>query len=188
MSHVFEGLATVTVMARYAGKPQAELTTLECPVRLKTAGTDRARVELARYLEGPKDANVLRVILPEGRMVQGPIVDGCNAPLGGWLLIDVEPGDLEFAPPAAEPNSQTDNPEQELAALDLPQAVQSTTLKLLQRIALAHTADDLFRASDRAEGFVLGLETVEALDAVRIMALCEVFDSAATAQRQEYEQ
>ncbi|MBY9026206.1 hypothetical protein K7459_21315 [Pseudomonas fluorescens] len=95
---------------------------------------------------------------------------------------------MEFAPPAAEPNSQTDNPEQELAALDLPQAVQSTTLKLLQQIALAHTADDLFRASDRAEGFVLGLETVEALDAVRIMALYEVFDSAATAQRQEYEQ
>jgi hypothetical protein len=184
MPHVFEGLATVTVMARYAGKPQAELTTFECPVRLETADTDRTRVELARYLEGPKEVNVLQVILPEGRMVQGPIVDGYNAPLGGRLLIDVEPGDLEFAPPAAEPGSQTDNPEQELAALDLPQAVQSTTLKLLQQIALAHTADDLFRASDRAEGFVLGLETVEALDAVRIGALYEVFDSAAGARRQ----
>jgi len=188
MSHVFEGLATVTVIARYAGKPQAELTTLECPVRLETAGTDRTRVELARYLEGPKDANVLRVILPEGRMVQGPIIDGCNAPLGGWLLIDVEPGDLEFAPLAAEPDSQTDRPEKELAALDLPQAVQSTALKLLQQIALAHTAEDLFRASDRVEGFVLGLETVEALDAVGIRALYEVFDIAATARRQEHEQ
>lgn len=27
MFHVFEGLATFTVIARYAGKPQAELTT-----------------------------------------------------------------------------------------------------------------------------------------------------------------
>ncbi|WP_259697570.1 hypothetical protein [Pseudomonas fluorescens] len=34
MSHVFEGLATVAVIARYEGRPPAELTTLECPVRL----------------------------------------------------------------------------------------------------------------------------------------------------------
>lgn len=93
MFHVFEGLATVTVIARYAGKPQAELTALEFPVRLKTAGTDHTRVELTRYLEGPKDANMLRVILPDGKMVEGPLVDSCTAPLGGWLLIDVEPDD-----------------------------------------------------------------------------------------------
>ncbi len=34
MSPVFEGFATVAVIARYEGRTPAELTTLECPVRL----------------------------------------------------------------------------------------------------------------------------------------------------------
>ncbi|MCP1489358.1 hypothetical protein J3D48_005671 [Pseudomonas fluorescens] len=100
MSHVFEGLATSAVIARYEGQPPAELTTLECPVRLSKVGPDRTRVELAHFLEGPKDANMLRVILPDGLMVQGLIAEGSNQPLGGWLLIEVEHGELGFAPPA----------------------------------------------------------------------------------------
>ncbi|MFJ2320268.1 hypothetical protein [Pseudomonas sp. NPDC087817] len=58
-----------------------------------------------------------------------------------------------------------------LAALNLPNAVEVQTLKLLNQIALAHTADDLFRASDRAEGFVLGLEAVKVLNAASIEGL-----------------
>lgn len=100
MSYVYEGLATVAVIARYEGRPPAELATLECPVRLSKIGPNRTRVELASFLEGPEDANMLRVILPDGLMVQGMIVDGCNQPLGGWLLLDVESGELGFAPPA----------------------------------------------------------------------------------------
>ncbi|WP_415763212.1 hypothetical protein [Pseudomonas sp. CP4] len=188
MSHVFEGLATVAVIARYAGQPPAELTTLECPVRLKTGGPDLTRVELARYLEGPKDANMLRVILPDGQLVQGPIVDGCNAPLGGWLLIDVKPGDLEFAPPVAVADSQEDSPEKALAALDLPHPVEREALRLLRQVAQAHTADDLVRASDRAEGFVLGLETVKVLNEASIQGLHNAFTAAVTARRQEHEQ
>lgn len=99
MSHVFEGLGTVSVIARYEGRPPTELTTLECPVRLSKIAPDRTRVELAHFLEGPKDANMLRVILPDGLMVQGMIVAGINQPLGGWLLLDVESGELGFAPP-----------------------------------------------------------------------------------------
>ncbi len=99
MSDVYEGLATVVVIARYEGRPPAELTMLECPVRLSKIAPDRTRVELAHFLEGPKDANMLRVILPDGLMVQGLIVGGSNQPLGGWLLIDVESGELGFAPP-----------------------------------------------------------------------------------------
>ena len=53
-------------------------------------GPGCTRVELERYLQGPKDANTLRVLLPGGRVVQGRIIDGCNEPAGGWLLIDVE--------------------------------------------------------------------------------------------------
>ena len=108
MFHDFEGLATVSVIARYEGQPPAELTTLECPVRLSKVGPDRTRVELAHFLEGPKNANMLRVILPDGLMVQGVIADGCNQPLGGWLLIDVETGDLGFAPPADGTGSNGD--------------------------------------------------------------------------------
>jgi hypothetical protein len=93
-------LATVVVIARYEGRPPAELTMLECPVRLSKIAPDRTRVELAHFLEGPKDANMLRVILSDGLMVQGLIVGGSNQPLGGWLVIDVESGELGFAPPA----------------------------------------------------------------------------------------
>lgn len=51
------------------------------------------------------------------------------------------------------------------SALNLPRAVEAQTLNFLHHTALARTADDLFRASDRAEGLVLGLETVKALNA-----------------------
>jgi hypothetical protein len=72
-----------------------------------------------------------------------------------------------------------------LASLNLPPAVQAQVLKLLMHIAQARTADDLFRASDRAEGFVLGLETVKALNPASLEGLYVVFDNAATARRLE---
>lgn len=75
-----------------------------------------------------------------------------------------------------------------LTALHLPPAVKAQTLKLLAQIAQARTADDLFRASDRAEGFVLGLETVEALSAASIEGLYVAFEQTATARRLEHEQ
>ena len=43
--------------------------------------------------------------------------------------------------------------------------MQAQALKLLGRIAQAHSPDELWRAADCAEGFVLGLETVKALNA-----------------------
>ncbi|WP_338805740.1 hypothetical protein V8U11_19745 [Pseudomonas chlororaphis] len=55
-----------------------------------------------------------------------------------------------------------------LVVLNLLTAVKVQTFKLLARISQAASADELWRASDRAEGFVLGLETVEALDAASI--------------------
>ncbi|QSL86218.1 hypothetical protein [Pseudomonas atacamensis] len=99
MPYVYEGPASVTVMARYLGLEWAELTTLECPVRLLNAG--RVRVELQYYLQGPKAANTLRVMLPHGMMAQGPILDGWNQPTGGWLLIDVEQYDLAYESPGS---------------------------------------------------------------------------------------
>jgi hypothetical protein len=99
MSYRYEGLATVAVMTVHKGLPPAERITLDCPVRLSNAGPGLSRLELDRYLQGPKDANTLRVLLPGGRVVQGRIIDGCNEPAGGWLLIDVEQ-DLSLAPPA----------------------------------------------------------------------------------------
>lgn len=77
------------------------------------------------------------------------------------------------------------NTNEALAALDLPPAVKVQTLKLLERIRKAANPDDLWRASDRAAGFVLGLETVEALEAAGIKGLYEAFDEAATARREE---
>lgn len=76
----------------------------------------------------------------------------------------------------------------DVTAMNLPQAVQAQVLKLLAQIDRAQTADDLFRASDRAEGFVLGLETAKALNAGSIEALYIAFDDAATARRLEHGQ
>ncbi|WP_226500361.1 hypothetical protein [Pseudomonas sp. MWU16-30322] len=100
MPDVYEGLATVVVIAHYLGLAPVELTTYECPVRLSDAGTGRARIELRQYLQGPKAANLLRVILPDGHQLQGQLIDGCNEPGGGWLLINIGPFELTPAPSA----------------------------------------------------------------------------------------
>lgn len=51
------------------------------------------------------------------------------------------------------------------ADYNLLAAAHSQALKLLPRIQQAQTPDELRRAADRAEGFALGIETVEALNA-----------------------
>jgi hypothetical protein len=66
--------------------------------------------------------------------------------------------------------------------------MRTQALKLLERIQQACTADELFSAADRAEGFVLGLETVKALNAASLEGLYVAFDNAATARRLEHEQ
>ena len=96
MLYVYEGLATVAVIAHHLGQTPIERTTLECPVRLSDAGTGCVRIELQQYLQGPKAANLLRMILPDGHLVQGQMIDGCNEPGGGWLLIQV--GQFELTP------------------------------------------------------------------------------------------
>jgi len=58
-----------------------------------------------------------------------------------------------------------------LTTLNLPTAVHAQALKLLTRIVTTHTASECERAADRAEGFVLGLETVKALNAASAEAL-----------------
>lgn len=75
-----------------------------------------------------------------------------------------------------------------MAALNLPQGIHAQALKLLGAIAQARTARDCERAADRAEGFVLGLETVKALNPASIEGLYVAFDNAATARRLEHEQ
>lgn len=90
MPYDYEGPATVTVMALRRGRLHAELSTLEMPVVMRDAGLTRARIEYGHYLKGPRDANVLRLMLPDGRMLQGPIIDGRKELLGGWLEFDVE--------------------------------------------------------------------------------------------------
>ncbi|MDD1000040.1 hypothetical protein M5G20_29830 [Pseudomonas sp. TNT2022 ID1044] len=100
MSYAYEGLATVCVLALYLNTPPNQLTTLELNIRVLNAGPKRFRLEFDRYLHGPKEANALRVVLPGGLLLQGPIVDGSNEPAGGWLLIDVEQYELPLEPPS----------------------------------------------------------------------------------------
>lgn len=100
MSYAYEGLATVGVLALYVGQPPNKLTTLELNIRVLNVGPMRFRLEFDRYLQGPKEANAIQVVLPGGQVLQGPIVDGSNEPAGGWLLIDVEQYELPLEPPA----------------------------------------------------------------------------------------
>lgn len=99
MPYAYEGPATVTVMALYQDHPPVELTTFELPVLLSNEGPGRVRIVYGHYLQGPKDANALRVMLPDGLMLHGPIIDGRNEPAGGWLEFDVKEYDLSIAEP-----------------------------------------------------------------------------------------
>ncbi|WP_025809173.1 hypothetical protein [Pseudomonas chlororaphis] len=69
-----------------------------------------------------------------------------------------------------------------IAALNLPPAVKVQTFKLLARIRQAFSADELWRASNRAAGFVLELETVAVLDSASIDGLYSLFNMATAAR------
>lgn len=73
-------------------------------------------------------------------------------------------------------------------AIALPTALGAQAEKLLTAIEQARTAADCTRAADRAEGFVLGVETLRALRPFDIESLYMVFEDAAQVRRQELEQ
>lgn len=75
-----------------------------------------------------------------------------------------------------------------LGKLVLPPNVEAQTLKLLGHIAQASSKGECERAADRAEGFVLGMETVRALNASSIEGLYLAFEHTATARLLELEQ
>lgn len=64
----------------------------------------------------------------------------------------------------------------DLRALVLPSGVRAVVLKLLADIEVADTARGVNMASRFAQGFVLGLETVEAFRAADIEALYVGFE------------
>ncbi|WP_339530189.1 MULTISPECIES: hypothetical protein [unclassified Pseudomonas] len=66
-----------------------------------------------------------------------------------------------------------------LAALNLTGATRAQADKLLQTILSSATTPATLRAIDRAEGFILGLETVGALSADAIERLYLAFYDAA---------
>lgn len=75
-----------------------------------------------------------------------------------------------------------------LTALNLPAAVHAQALKLLAWIAQAETRDKCELAAELAKGFVLGLETVKALNAPSLEGLYVAFEHAETAREMELEQ
>lgn len=99
MPYAYEGSATIGVLALYQGQLPNKLTTYQVNVRVRNVSPTCVRLEFDHYLVGPKDANALQVLLPGGRLLQGPIVDGRNEPGGGWLLMDVEHYELPVEPP-----------------------------------------------------------------------------------------
>ncbi|MGY2257931.1 hypothetical protein [Pseudomonas sp. SDO55104_S430] len=71
------------------------------------------------------------------------------------------------------------------AGLNLPPAVQAQALKLWQSILRATTVSDTLHALDRAEGFVLGLETLKGLNTASLEGLYLAFDGAAQARQMQ---
>jgi hypothetical protein len=70
-----------------------------------------------------------------------------------------------------------------LAPLHLPAAIRAQARKLQAAIRGARSLGALRRAADRAEGFVLGLETVHALQPIDVKNLYVVFECAAQARQ-----
>lgn len=97
--YVLEGLppSPCWPAIRRRSRPSSRVLNARCDFINVSSG--RVRVELQHYLQKPKSANTLRVMLPHGTMVQGLIIDGCNEPTGGWWLINVEQHNLSLVQP-----------------------------------------------------------------------------------------
>ncbi len=72
-----------------------------------------------------------------------------------------------------------------LAPLNLPSALHAQAIKLLDAIRRAHNLYDTQQAATRAEGFVLGIETLRALNPGDIEALYLAFDHASQTRQAE---
>ncbi|NNA55963.1 hypothetical protein HBO27_08990 [Pseudomonas koreensis] len=66
-----------------------------------------------------------------------------------------------------------------LSQLDLPAELRTQASALLDIINGASNRDELLRALGRAEGFVLGLETLDALNPIDVQNLYVVVEAAA---------
>ncbi|MBZ9782852.1 hypothetical protein K9857_15030 [Pseudomonas sp. REP124] len=73
------------------------------------------------------------------------------------------------------------------AELRLPTPVHARALRLLQGIRHARTVADTLHAADRAEGFVMGLESLKALPAAGIEVLYRIFDTASQLRQVQLE-
>jgi hypothetical protein len=96
MSYAHQGPAHVTVSARHFGSEPVDTLNEAVTINLASSGTPGvARLEFARPLLGPEQANYVRVLLPNRLAVAGPIVQGDRQPDGsGWLTFHVEDTDL----------------------------------------------------------------------------------------------
>jgi hypothetical protein len=61
--------------------------------------------------------------------------------------------------------------------MELPSGIHAVVLKLVASIEVAESAQGVYMASQRAEGFVLGLETASAFKTEVIEALYIGFDT-----------
>lgn len=80
-----------------------------------------------------------------------------------------------------EPNESADP----LVPLGLATAIRAQASKLLRAISSAENLPDMLLAATRAEGFVLGLETVRALTPADVEGLYLVFDRASQVRQAE---
>lgn len=71
-----------------------------------------------------------------------------------------------------------------LNALNLPAPVYMQTANFLARVETCLSLEDLRRVSDRADGFVLGIETVRALNYGTIEGLHVLLKDAVQAHRE----
>ena len=81
--------------------------------------------------------------------------------------------------------SAQDQPSDPLTPLHLPAAIRAQASRLFASIKDARDLSALLRASDRAEGFVLGIETTRALPPLDLENLYQVFEGVAQERRVE---
>ncbi|MDB5995336.1 MAG: hypothetical protein JWP42_2472 [Pseudomonas sp.] len=79
--------------------------------------------------------------------------------------------------------SAQDQASDPLAPLHLPAAIRAQASRLFSAIKDARDLRDLMRASVRAEGFALGIETARALPPLDLENLYQVFEGVAQKRR-----
>lgn len=90
MPHAYEGPADIVVSATIFGREPVEVLSPGVQIILRPHGPGVVHMEFPAQLAAPESANHVRVLLPDGKWLEGSLVHGEITGPSGWLTFNVE--------------------------------------------------------------------------------------------------